>query len=209
MSSMAKEVYLPDPSFSSRAHVSSIKQYKDLYQKSIDSPDEFWSDVAKQFHWETPVPSEKFYSYNFDLTKGPIHIKWMEGATTNICYNLLDKNVRNGLGDKIAFYCQAFAGGMKAVVLGLTAWFGAFKGSPHSWVIQSSTFLTPASVVEWSKAVILVIDRTDIDGEIGVRIPVMEEFGNQINLCWDRGLNPEPPALKSDTLPLDRKVTKV
>nr|CAD7429558.1 unnamed protein product [Timema monikensis] len=102
MSSMAKEVYLPDPSFSSKAHVSSLKQYKDLYQKSIDSPDEFWGDVAKQFHWETPVPSEKFYSYNFDLTKGPIHIKWMEGATTNICYNLLDKNVRNGLGDKIA-----------------------------------------------------------------------------------------------------------
>nr|CAD7256722.1 unnamed protein product [Timema shepardi] len=103
---MAKEVYLPDPSFSSRAHVSSLKQYKDLYQKSIDSPDEFWGDVAKQFHWETPVPSEKFYSYNFDLTKGPIHIKWMEGATTNICYNLLDKNVRNGLGDKIAFYWE-------------------------------------------------------------------------------------------------------
>nr|CAD7393118.1 unnamed protein product [Timema cristinae] len=106
MSSMAKEVYLPDPSFSSKAHVSSLKQYKDLYQKSIDSPDEFWGDVAKQFHWETPVPSEKFYSYNFDLTKGPIHIKWMEGATTNICYNLLDKNVRNGLGDKIAFYWE-------------------------------------------------------------------------------------------------------
>jgi acyl-coenzyme A synthetase/AMP-(fatty) acid ligase len=28
----------------------------------------------------------------------------MEGATTNICYNLLDRNVKNGLGDKIAYY---------------------------------------------------------------------------------------------------------
>nr|CAD7601980.1 unnamed protein product [Timema genevievae] len=27
-----------------------------------------------------------------------------------------------------------------------------------------------------------------------------------INLCWDRGLNPEPPAQKPDTLPLDRQV---
>ncbi|CAG2054453.1 unnamed protein product [Timema podura] len=32
-------------------------------------------------------------------------------------------------------------------------------------------------------------------------------FGNQINLCRDRGLNPGPPAQRSDTLPLDRQVT--
>nr|CAD7454509.1 unnamed protein product [Timema tahoe] len=34
-----------------------------------------------------------------------------------------------------------------------------------------------------------------------------EGFGNQINLCRDRGLNPVPPAHKSNTLPLDRQVT--
>nr|CAD7431849.1 unnamed protein product [Timema monikensis] len=32
---------------------------------------------------------------------------------------------------------------------------------------------------------------------------VKEGFGNQINLCRNRGLNPGPPAQKSDTLPLD------
>nr|CAD7585579.1 unnamed protein product [Timema genevievae] len=32
-------------------------------------------------------------------------------------------------------------------------------------------------------------------------------IGNQINLCRDRGLNPGPPAQKSDTLPLSRQVT--
>nr|CAD7577281.1 unnamed protein product [Timema californicum] len=31
-------------------------------------------------------------------------------------------------------------------------------------------------------------------------------FGNQINLCRNRGLNPRPPAQKSDTLPLDHQV---
>nr|CAD7266217.1 unnamed protein product [Timema shepardi] len=36
---------------------------------------------------------------------------------------------------------------------------------------------------------------------------VKEGFGNQINLCRDRGLNPGPPAQKSDTLPLDHQVT--
>nr|CAD7399353.1 unnamed protein product [Timema poppensis] len=37
---------------------------------------------------------------------------------------------------------------------------------------------------------------------------VKEGFGNQINLCQDRGLNPEPQAQKSDTRPLDRQVTE-
>nr|CAD7403241.1 unnamed protein product [Timema poppensis] len=36
---------------------------------------------------------------------------------------------------------------------------------------------------------------------------VKEGFGDQINLCRDQGLNPGPPAQKSDTLPLDRQVT--
>nr|CAD7260769.1 unnamed protein product [Timema shepardi] len=36
---------------------------------------------------------------------------------------------------------------------------------------------------------------------------VKEGFGNQINVCRDQGLNPGPPAQKSDTLPLDHQVT--
>nr|CAD7197726.1 unnamed protein product [Timema douglasi] len=34
-----------------------------------------------------------------------------------------------------------------------------------------------------------------------IKKEVKEGFGNQINLCPDRGLNPGPPAQKSDTLP--------
>ncbi|CAG2059902.1 unnamed protein product, partial [Timema podura] len=36
---------------------------------------------------------------------------------------------------------------------------------------------------------------------------VKEGFGNWINLCRNRGLNPGPPAQNFDTLPLDRQVT--
>ncbi|CAG2058852.1 unnamed protein product [Timema podura] len=39
-------------------------------------------------------------------------------------------------------------------------------------------------------------------------IEVKEGFGNQINLCRGRGLDPGPPAQKFDTLPLDRQVTQ-
>uniref|UniRef100_A0A8C2KKI0 Acetyl-coenzyme A synthetase, cytoplasmic n=1 Tax=Cyprinus carpio TaxID=7962 RepID=A0A8C2KKI0_CYPCA len=63
----------------------------------------FWY-VAKDFFWKTKYTG-KFLDYNFDVTKGEIFVKCMEGATTNICYNVLDRNVyERKLGDKVAFY---------------------------------------------------------------------------------------------------------
>ena len=72
--------------------------------RSVKNPAEFWGEIAKEFYWETPAAEDKFFSYNFDLKKGDIFIRWMEGASTNISFNLLDKNVKSGNGDKIAFY---------------------------------------------------------------------------------------------------------
>ncbi|CAH1775279.1 unnamed protein product, partial [Owenia fusiformis] len=85
------------------AHVSSFEQYQELYDKSVNKPDEFWGEISKNFFWKSP-PTGEFLKFNFDVTKGPIFIEWMKGATTNICYNCLDRNVNNGFGDKVAFY---------------------------------------------------------------------------------------------------------
>ncbi|KAJ8928991.1 hypothetical protein NQ314_018348, partial [Rhamnusium bicolor] len=101
-----KSVYQPNPAIARNAYISSFAQYKEMYQKSIDNPEEFWGDIAKQFYWETPIDINKFFRYNFDVTKGPIFNKWFDGATTNVSYNLLDRNIRNGHGDKIAFYWE-------------------------------------------------------------------------------------------------------
>lgn len=99
-----RNIFQPNPKLAAEAYVTSLEQYHDIYKQSLDNPESFWSDIAKQFHWETPYEKNKFFSYNFDITKGPIEIKWMEGASTNISYNLLDRNVRNGLGDTVAYY---------------------------------------------------------------------------------------------------------
>lgn len=105
---MKDEIFEPKPYVSKNAYVKSMSEYHKLYHKSIENPIEFWSEIAKQFHWETPIDKEKFWSYNFDIKKGPIYIKWLDGASTNICYNLLDRNIRLGLGDKIAFYWYVY-----------------------------------------------------------------------------------------------------
>ncbi|XP_064617241.1 acetyl-coenzyme A synthetase, cytoplasmic-like [Liolophura sinensis] len=85
-----------------------MEQYRKMYKQSVEDPSSFWGEIAKQFYWKTPPASDgrKFFDFNFDHTKGPIFVKWMEGATTNICYNALDRHIENGLGDKIAFYWE-------------------------------------------------------------------------------------------------------
>ncbi|XP_051516193.1 acetyl-coenzyme A synthetase, cytoplasmic-like isoform X3 [Myxocyprinus asiaticus] len=88
------------------AHIPSFEKYKELYIKSVESPEEFWGDIAKDFFWKTKYTG-KFLDYNFDVTKGEIFVKCMEGATTNICYNVLDRNVHERkLGDKVVFYWE-------------------------------------------------------------------------------------------------------
>ena len=98
-------VIKPKDKVTEMAYIKSMTQYHEMYEKSIETPDEFWSRIANQFHWETsPVLPSTIFRYNFDITKGPIFTKWFDGATTNISYNLLDRNIQNGCADKIAFY---------------------------------------------------------------------------------------------------------
>lgn len=97
-------VFEPNEEISRNAYVSSFEQYQELYKKSIDEPHSYWGDIAKQFHWETEADPKDFFSYNFDIGNGPIFTKWMCGASTNLSYNLLDRNVKNGLAEQIAYY---------------------------------------------------------------------------------------------------------
>ncbi|GFW30417.1 acetyl-coenzyme A synthetase [Trichonephila clavipes] len=80
-----------------------MEDYHKLYQLSVENPEVFWTRIADEFAWHKK-PNENCCSYNFDPTKGPVSIKWMANGETNICYNALDLNVKNGLGNKIAYY---------------------------------------------------------------------------------------------------------
>ena len=63
MPSEDSAIYYPHLSISKNAYVSSYQQYQQMYKKSIDNPEEFWGEIAKQFHWETPIDNDKFFRY--------------------------------------------------------------------------------------------------------------------------------------------------
>jgi len=85
------EVYSPPQAFSGKAHIGSHEAYLEEYGRSVADSDAFWAEQAEGFHW-----FEKWHTvsdYNYDMTKGPISIKWFDGGRTNIVYNCLDRHL--------------------------------------------------------------------------------------------------------------------
>uniref|UniRef100_A0A4W5P730 Acetyl-coenzyme A synthetase N-terminal domain-containing protein n=1 Tax=Hucho hucho TaxID=62062 RepID=A0A4W5P730_9TELE len=98
------KMYHPPEGLQKDAHVPDFTRYLELYKKSIEEPEVFWKEVASDFYWKKP-PTGHILQYNFDVTKGNIYVKCMEGAKTNMCYNVLDRNVKDkNLGERVAFY---------------------------------------------------------------------------------------------------------
>ncbi|KAI1902173.1 hypothetical protein AGOR_G00041970 [Albula goreensis] len=101
-----EKVFLPSEEIQRKAHVPDFSTYLTLYKKSMEEPEAFWKEVADDFFWKSP-PTGKILQYNFDVTKGNIYIKFMEGAKTNMCYNVLDRNVHDkNLGERVAYYWE-------------------------------------------------------------------------------------------------------
>ncbi len=108
MESLSQEnrKFNPNPQFVKQAKIAGIDAYKELYQRSIEKPLEFWSDVANELHWFKP------WDKVLDESNAPFY-QWYTNAKTNISYNCLDRQVEAGKGDKVAFYWEGEPGDKK------------------------------------------------------------------------------------------------
>ena len=88
---MSEELYYPPESVSSKAHIASMEQYREMYEHSIHSPDEFWAEQAERFCWFKRW--DQVRSYNYDVTQGDIQIEWFKGGQCNITSNCLDRHL--------------------------------------------------------------------------------------------------------------------
>ena len=86
----------PPEEFSRNAHISSLDQYRELYQKSVADPEGFWAGIAERLHWFKKWDTVREY----DFVNGKI--QWFSGGTLNVSYNCLDRHVLAGHGDKTA-----------------------------------------------------------------------------------------------------------
>ncbi|MDF1643700.1 MAG: acetate--CoA ligase [Pseudomonadales bacterium] len=78
-----------------RAHIS-LEQYQTMYKASLEQPDQFWSEQAKQFlDWYQPWDRVS----SFDFARG--EAQWFENAKLNASYNCIDRHLEQR-GDQIA-----------------------------------------------------------------------------------------------------------
>uniref|UniRef100_A0A3P9K6T2 Acetyl-coenzyme A synthetase n=1 Tax=Oryzias latipes TaxID=8090 RepID=A0A3P9K6T2_ORYLA len=100
------KLFHPPDDLQKDAHVPDFNSYLEIYRKSLEDPEAFWKEVADEFFWKKPATGPML-QYNFDVTKGSVYIKCMEGAKTNMCYNVLDRHVKErSLGEKVAFHWE-------------------------------------------------------------------------------------------------------
>ncbi len=87
-SGTTERVFNPPASFSQRAHIKSMDEYKRLYERSIKDPEGFWGEIANGFYWKQKWTKVREYEW-----QDKISIKWFIGAKTNITYNCLDRHL--------------------------------------------------------------------------------------------------------------------
>lgn len=69
--------------------------YHSIREASVRDPEAFWADVARGIDWFTPWTSV------FDANSGS-YGRWFSGATTNTCWNAVDRHVESGRGNDVA-----------------------------------------------------------------------------------------------------------
>lgn len=95
-----QEVYPVPAWIKETANIKGREEYDKIYNRSIEDPEAFWAEIADEYvdfykKWDTVE------AYNFDLKKGPISVKYYDGAELNVSYNCLDRHLATK-GDKVA-----------------------------------------------------------------------------------------------------------
>ncbi len=75
--STEKRTFPPSKEFSKQAHIKSMKEYEQLYKKSVDDPEKFWAEMAeKNLTWYKKW--DKVLEYDFMKPS----IKWFSRRET-------------------------------------------------------------------------------------------------------------------------------
>ncbi|OPX82730.1 MAG: Acetyl-coenzyme A synthetase [Pelotomaculum sp. PtaB.Bin013] len=104
MKSMMVEnrVFYPSPEFVAKARVNSLEQYKEMYKRSVENPNEFWAQMAEEnLTWFKKWETVEEYSFTDD-----IYIRYFAGGKLNVSYNCLDRHLDGPRKNKAAIIWQ-------------------------------------------------------------------------------------------------------
>ena len=97
---MAIKKYIPSEEIAQNAAYKSKDDYDKEYSSSIKSNDDFWNEKASRLDWFKKW--NKISDVDFTVPR----IEWFKGAKLNVSYNCIDRHIKNGKGDRIAFFWE-------------------------------------------------------------------------------------------------------
>ena len=98
-----KRLFPPAAEFSRQAHIKSLEDYQQLYEKAKADPQKFWADLAEtELHW--------FGKWDTVLDWQPPFAKWFVGGKINISYNCLDRHLTTWRRNKAALIWEGEPG---------------------------------------------------------------------------------------------------
>ncbi len=105
-----KRIIYPSAEFSQKAHIKSFEEYKELYKKSIENPELFWSEVAQEYiDWYKKW--DKVYEGGFEN----LDYKYFIGGKLNASYNCLDRHIKSFRRNKVAIIWEGDSPGESKV----------------------------------------------------------------------------------------------
>ena len=104
-----QKLYYPSEEVVKNAAVSGMEAYKALCAEAAQDYEGFWGKRAKELiDWQTP------FTQVLDESNAPF-FKWFADGKLNVSYNCLDRQVNNGLGDKVALIFEGDKGDVTKV----------------------------------------------------------------------------------------------
>jgi acetyl-CoA synthetase len=103
-------VHKPSKEFSSKARIPSMAAYKKLYKTSIETPDKFWANEAKELVWQ------KKWSKVLNW-KAP-NATWFDGGKLNVCENCVDRHATGPRKNKAAIIWEGEPGDKRVITYG-------------------------------------------------------------------------------------------
>jgi len=95
--------FLPPAAFSQQAHIKTLEEYEQLYERAAADPQKFWAELAqKELHW--------FEKWHTVLDWQPPFAKWFVGGKLNISYNCLDRHLTTWRKNKAALIWEGEPG---------------------------------------------------------------------------------------------------
>ena len=100
-------VFPPPEHIKKTAYVSSVEQYKKMWEQSINDPDKFWLEQAKSLVWFKPPT--KSLEYTWDTANRKIEHTWFADGQLNVSVNCLDRHLGTPTAKKTALIWQGEA----------------------------------------------------------------------------------------------------